>query len=110
MSFSPVTPIRVAPTAGTTTLLAPFDGTLQSVFIVPAGLLAVLTISLPPAVDGQIVRICSTQAVTLLNVSAQMAQGGTTLPTVNNNTISMAINSYASWSYSAIDNVWLKSG
>lgn len=64
------------PTSGSTVTIKPFDGPLLSVLLNPSGLLAVLNIVLPTAANGQQIVVCSTQPITLINMTASVNLDG----------------------------------
>lgn len=58
------------PSTGGTVTVPSFDGTVFTQFVNPVGLLATLNIVLPAAIDGQIVRVVSSQTLTLVGLSS----------------------------------------
>lgn len=88
-----------APATGATVVVEAGDTWL---LLTPAGTLATLTVTLPTATDGQIVRVTSSQILTALTVG-----GGST---VNGAPTAMAANGYFTMAYSATLNVWQRIG
>ena len=69
----------------------------------PAGTLASGTVTMPAApIDGQIVRLGSTQAVTTLSVAANTGQ------TINGAITTIAANGFATWIYAAGITKWMR--
>ena len=100
LTFTAAKPVQqfAAPATGETVVVATGDTWL---LLTPAGTLATLTVTLPTATDGQIVRVTSSQILTALTVS-----GGT----VNGAPTSMTANGYFTMAYSATLNVWQRIG
>lgn len=86
-------------TGGTVTLVN--ASTDIRAIIAPAGTLATLTIQMPPnPFDAQVVSICSSQAVTILTMTASIGLLGALT--------SFVANSFASYAYDSTSNAWYR--
>ena len=90
-----------APLTGATVAIPSFNSAEMNVTIDPAGLLAALTITFPTTglIDGQIINISSSQAVTTVTHT-----GGTILGALT----TLAANGVARYAWSATGNKWFK--
>lgn len=89
------------PTAGQTIQVST---NVSAIILSPTGLLASLTVTLPPnPINGQRVIIASTAAITLLTVNSPDA-------TVTGGLTSLTLNGYERFIYSANLNSWVRSG
>lgn len=102
MAFIRTNTQEFTPTTGTTVTIGNANADIRA-FINPAGTLANLTIAMPNApFNGQECVICSSKILTSLTITVG---GGVTILSVP---VSLAVDSFAAWVWSASSNTWFR--